>query len=347
MRTNMRLVLRFILSFFITGLILVSACSSGHQKLFIYNWTYYMPDAVLRDFEKKFGAKIVYDMYASNEVMFTKLKSGASGYDIVFPSEDYVAIMIHEGMLAKLDKSKIPNVANIDRTVLARADFDTGSVYSVPYMMGASGIAVNRTKVASYEKSWTLFSLPDLADRCTMLDDMREVLGAALKTLGYSVNSKDAAQLGKAKDLVMQWKKNIVKFDAESFAKGFAAGEFWAVHAYAENVFREYDSTKTSDVEFFIPREGGPMYMDNMAILKDARHKDLAHAFINYVHDPVVFARIVDYLGYPSINAAARKYCTRKPNYELADLSRCELKEDLGPALDLYNKVWERIRIGN
>ncbi|HMD67960.1 MAG TPA: extracellular solute-binding protein [Chitinivibrionales bacterium] len=342
----LRPILRLILSLFIIMLVLGSACSSpGKQKLYIYNWTYYMPDAVLRDFEKKFGVQIVYDMYASNEDMFTKLKSGASGYDIVVPSEDYVAIMIHEGMLAKLDKSKIPNFANIDPAVLARADFDPGNAYSVPYMMGASGIAVNKTKVASYEKSWMLFSRPDLADRCTMLDDMREVLGAALKTLGFSVNSKDTAQLAKAGDLVRQWKKNIVKFDAESFAKGFAAGEFWAVHAYAENVFREYDSTRTSDVEFFIPREGGPMYMDNMVILKEARHKDLAHAFINYVHDPVVFARIVDYLGYPSINAAARKYCTRKPNYELKDLSRCELKEDLGPTLDLYNKVWEGIRM--
>lgn len=192
-----------------------------------------------------------------------------------------------------------------------------------------------------------LFSNPVIANRCTMLDDMREVLGAALKTLGYSVNSKDTAQLYKARDLVLKWKKNIVKFDAESFAKGFAAGEFRAVHAYAENVFREYDSTRTADVDFFIPKEGGPMYMDNMVILKDAPHKDLAYAFINYVHTPEVFARIVDYLGYPCINAAARKYCTRKPNYELSELSRCELKEDLGPSLELYNKVWEEIRIGN
>jgi spermidine/putrescine transport system substrate-binding protein len=325
-----------------------ASCSSpGKQKLFIYNWTYYMPDAVLRDFEKKFNAEIVYDMYASNEDMFTKLKSGAKGYDIAVPSEDYVAIMIHEGMLAKIDKSKIPNFANIDTAVLARVDFDSGNAYSVPYMMGASGIAVNRTKVRSYEKSWTLFSNPEIANRCTMLDDMREVLGAALKTLGYSVNSKDTAQLIKARDLVMQWKKNIVKFDAESFGKGFAAGEFWAVHGYAENVFREYDSTKLSEVDFFIPREGGPMYMDNMVILKDARHKDLAHAFINYVHDPAVFARIVDYLGYPCINAAARTYCKKKPNYELSELSRCELKMDLGPALDLYNKMWEQVRMGN
>jgi spermidine/putrescine transport system substrate-binding protein len=327
--------------------LLVSCTSGGKQKLYIYNWTYYMPDAVLRDFEKKFNAEIVYDMYSSNEDMFTKLKSGATGYDIVVPSEDYVAIMIHENMLATLDKSKIPNFANIDTGVLARVDFDKGNLYSVPYMMGASGIAVNKTKVQNYDRSWMLFSNPAFSNRCTMLDDMREVLGAALKTLGYSVNSKDTAQLDKAKALVLQWKKNIVKFDAESFAKGFAAGEFWAVHAYAENVFREYDSTKTAEVDFFIPKEGGPMYMDNMVILKDAKHKELAHAFINYVHDPAVFARIVDYLGYPCIDAPARKLITRKPNYELSELSRCELKQDLGPALDLYNKVWEQIRIGN
>jgi spermidine/putrescine transport system substrate-binding protein len=305
-----------------------------------------MPDQTLRDFEKKFNAEIVYDVYPSNEDMFTKLKSGAGGYDIVVPSGDYVSIMKHENMLEQLDRSKLPNFKNIDGAVLARITFDKGNNFSVPYMMGGSGVAVNKNLIKVYEKSWNIFERKDLKDRMTMLDDMREVFGCALKTLGYSVNSTDTQELRKAKTVIMGWKNNILKFDAEAFAKGFAAGEFWVVHGYAENVFREYDSTKYSDVDFFIPREGGPMYMDNLVILKNAKNKDLAYAFINYLHDPQVYAKIIDYLRYPCINAAARRFQTRKSNFQLEDLKNSEFKEDLGPNLELYNKLWQEIRIG-
>ncbi len=332
----------------LTGLLLAAGCGkSGKQKLYIYNWTYYIPDATLRDFEKKFNAEIVYDVYPSNEDMFTKLKSGASGYDIVVPSGDYVSIMIHENMLDPIDKSKIPNFANIDTSVLSRIKFDKGNIFSVPYMMGASGIAINKKFVAKYDRSWSIFGRSDLKNRMTMLDDMREVLGAALASLGYSVNTTKVEELEKAKQVVLSWKRAILKFDAEAFAKGFAAGEFWVVQGYAENVFREYDSTRADEVDFFIPREGGSLYMDNMVILKNGAHKDLAHAFINYIHDPKVYAAIIDYLRYPCINAAARAFVTKKPNYQLDDLKKSEFKEDLGKDLELYNKIWQDIRVGN
>jgi spermidine/putrescine transport system substrate-binding protein len=329
------------------GIFCIGGCgSSGKQKLFIYNWTYYMPDQILRDFEKKFNVEIVYDVYPSNEDMFTKLKSGATGYDIVVPSGDYVSIMKHENMLEPLDKSKIPNFKNIDTAVLARITFDKGNGFSIPYMMGASGVAVNRNYVKTYEKSWNIFGRKDLKDRMTMLDDMREVFGAALKDLGYSVNSVNPKELQKAKAIILGWKNTILKFDAEAFAKGFAAGEFRVVQGYAENIFREYDSTRYSDVDFFIPKEGGPMYMDNMVILKNAKNKDLAYAFINYIHEPMVYAKIIDYLRYPNINAAARSFQTKKSNYEIADLKNSEFKEDLGANLEAYNKLWQEIRIG-
>jgi spermidine/putrescine transport system substrate-binding protein len=180
----------------------------------------------------------------------------------------------------------------------------------------------------------------------TMLDDMREVFGGALKYLNYSVNSVNPEELQKAKAVIMGWKNTILKFDSEAFAKGFASGEFRAVQGYAENIFREYDSSRYAEVDFFIPKEGGPMYMDNMVILKNAENKDLAYAFINYIHEPAVYAKIIDYLGYPCINAAARPLQTKKSNYELADLKNSEFKEDLGASLELYNKLWQEIRIG-
>ena len=329
---------------------LCTGCSTGKQKpgntLYIYNWTYYMPDDVIRDFEKKFGVKVVYDMYASNEEMFTKLKAGGTGYDIVFPSGDHVSIMIKEGMLDTIDKSNVPNFANIDSMVLSKIKYDPGCRYSVPYMMGAAGVIVNKKKVPSYEKSWKIFDRTDMKGRMTMLDDMREVLGAALKMQGCSVNSSDSSELKKAKAVVAQWSRNIVKFDAEAFGKSFAAGEFWIVQGYQENVFKEIDSTMAPDIDFFIPKEGSPAYIDNMVILKNARNKELAHRFINYIHDPEIYARIVDYLKYPSINTKARQYRKIKPTYDIPDLANAELKEDLGQAVDIYNNIWQEIRVG-
>ena len=317
------------------------------QKLFIYNWTYYIPDQVVKDFEKAYNVKVVYDMYASNEEMFTKLKAGGSGYDLVFPSGDYVSIMAKENMLEPIDKSKVPNFTNIDPAILAKIHFDEGNKYSVPYMMGAAGVAVNTKQVpAGFDKSWSLFNRDDLKGRMTMLDDMREVLGAALKSLGYSVNTKNVEELKKAKELVKQWKGKIVKFDAESFAKGFAAGEFWAVQGYAENIFLELDEEAKKNVAFFIPKEGSAMYMDSMVLLKNAKNKELAYTFMNYIHKPEVYSQIADFLMLPSINVPARSIRTVKPNYEIADLERSEFKEDLGETLKDYNQIWQEIIVG-
>lgn len=325
-----------------------SAKKDGEQQtLYIYNWTYYIPDQVVKDFEKQNQVKVVYDMYASNEEMFTKLKAGGSGYDLVFPSGDYVSIMAKENMLEPIDKSKVPNFANIDPAILAKIHFDEGNKYSVPYMMGAAGVAVNTKLVpAGFDKSWSLFNQENLKGRMTMLDDMREVLGAALKSLGYSVNTTNIEELKKAKELVKQWKGKIVKFDAESFAKGFASGEFWVVQGYAENVFLELDEEAKKNVAFFIPKEGSAMYMDSMVLLKNAKNKELAYKFMNYIHKPKVYAQVADFLMLPSINVPARAIRTVKPNYEIADLARSEFKEDLGDMIKDYNQIWQEIIVG-
>jgi spermidine/putrescine transport system substrate-binding protein len=333
--------------FGILSILLVPGCGTqSHRTLYIYNWTYYIPDEVLRDFEKKYNVKLVYDMYASNEEMFAKLKAGGKGYDLVFPSGDYVSIMIKENMLEEIDKSAIPNFSNIDGSVLSKITYDPACSFSVPYMMGAAGVTVNTKYVKDFKKSWSIYGRPDLRGRMTLLDDMREVLGAALITLGYSVNSTDSAELETAKKVVMNWRENIIKFDAEAFGKGYAAEEFWVVHGYAENVFLELDSSMLPHTQFFIPEEGSSMYIDNMCILKGAKNKDLANQFINFIHDPQVYAVIADFLKLPSINTKADIYRKVTPNYTLKDLEKSQIKDDLGEALELYNRIWQEIRIG-
>ncbi len=322
--------------------------SKASKKLYIFNWTYYTPDSVIEKFEKEFGVDVIYDSFASNEEMFAKLKAGGADYDICFPSGDYVSIMIKEGMLAKIDKSALKNFGNIDPEVLTRSDFDPGNEYSVPYYMGAAGVAVNKTKVAEYEKSWSIFGRKDLAGKMIMLDDMREVLGDALKYLGYSVNSTNVEEIEKAKELVdKEWKPNLLKFDAEAFAKNFAAGEVWVAQGYAESIYAEMDPSRWGEVDFFIPKEGGPSYIDSMVILKDSKNSKLALSFIDFIHRPEIYAEFCDAFGFPATaNVPARALKKGAEYYSAESLAPCELKKDVGADLEKYNAAWQQIKVG-
>ena len=324
------------------------SCGGKGKKLYIYNWTYYTPDSVIEKFEKEFGVTVVYDSFASNEELYAKLLVSGSGYDIIFPSGDYVSIMAKQNMLEPMDLSKIPNIANIDPLVLQKATYDPQMQYSVPYYFGAAGVAVNTAKVPNFEKSWSIFSRQDLKGRMTMLDDMREVMGDALVHLGYSVNTHNPAEIEAAKNLIVnQWKPNLVKFDAEAFGKGFADGEFWVVQGYAEVVYQELAESQKKDTTFFIPPEGGPSYLDSMCILKGSKNKDLALEFINFIHRPEIYAEFTDTFGFPAtVNVPARALKQKEPLYQAEDLVNTELKDDLGVTKELYDKAWDTIKVG-
>ena len=332
----------------------IISCSSK-EKLYIYNWTYYTPDSVIEKFEEEYNVRVIYDEFASNEDMYAKLSSSRgkrASYDVVFPSKDYVPIMIRQEMLEKIDKSKLSNLVNIDPEVLKIISYDPQMEYSVPYFYGAAGIIVNTSRVSVFEKSWSVFGREDLKGRMTMLDDLREVIGGALSYLGYSVNSSNPLQITEARNLINNsWKPNLVKFDAEAFGKGYANGEFWVVHGYPEAIFEEIADNEQMlrDTVFFIPDEGGPSYIDNMCILKGARNIDLAHKFIDFIHRPEIYAEFTDIFGFPAtVNIPARRYKKAVPLFSAEELLKTELVEDLGSAIDLYNDAWfNSIRAGN
>jgi spermidine/putrescine transport system substrate-binding protein len=329
---------------------LVSGCARDDGKtLYLFNWTYYTPDGVIAQFEEEYGVKVVVSDYDSNETMFAKLSAGATGYDVVVPSQDYVSILIKQGMLAPIDHAKMTNLGNINPLALEKATYDPTMAYSVPYFWGAAGVAVNKTKVAEYEQSWDIFSRTDLAGRMSMLDDYREVLGDALAFLGYSVNTLDPAALEAAKELVVtKWKPNLVKFDAEGFGKSFAAGDFWVVQGYAEVVFEEMPREKWGEVDFFIPPGGGPMYIDSLCVLKNSKHYDLALQFIDFIHRPEIYAQFLDTFHFPpTVNPGAAAFMTTVPHYSPEMLVEGELKNDIGEGLRVYDEVWQEIRFAN
>jgi len=341
-------------SLFILFIIAHSTFVSCQKKdqLFIYNWTYYTPKSVIDKFEKEYGIVVTYDEFPSNEEMYTKIQAGGSGYDIIFPSGDYVSIMSKQGLLERINKSKLSNLNNIDPIVLQKATYDPNMEYSVPYYWGAAGIAVNTSRVQNFGSNWAIFSRTDLRGRMTMLDDMREVMGAALVSLGFSVNSKNPIEIEAARDLIStNWKPNLVKFDAEAFGKGYANGDFWVVHGYAEVIFSDIADNPEliQNTAFFIPPEGGPAYIDSMCILRGAKNVDNAYKFIDFIHRPEIYAEFADSFGfYATANVPARKFQKVKPHYQVSDIYNTELKDDLGEFLELYQNAWfEHIRTGN
>jgi len=332
------------------ALFTISGCSKKNERtLYLYNWTYYTPDEVIKSFEKEFDCKVKLDCYSTCDEMYAKLRAGAKGYDVVIPSNDFVSIMLKQGMIRELDQSKLTNRDKINPVILSKLDFDPDMKYCVPYALSATGIMVNKTKVTNpdYARSYSIFADPHFAGHATMMDEMREVIGCALVHQGHDLNSIDDAELKEAEKLILdEWKPNIIRFDAEGFGKSFASGDFWLCQGYPEIVFGEVDQSRWADtIDFFIPEEGGPATVDCMVILKDAPHYELANEFINFIHRPENYAIFIDTFRYPCVvNLEALQYTKEPSMYPAEQAYSCTLKSDLGENLDKYNEIWQNIR---
>ena len=321
------------------------------QVLKLYSWTYYTPTDVVADFEKEFDCKVIVTEYDSNETMYNKLvNGGAKSFDMVVPSQDYVSIMIAKNMLQPIDQSKFTNRHRINPKVLEKVTYDPDMIYSVPYYFGAAGICVNKKKVpmGSYEKTWNIFADEQFKGHASMMDDYREVMGDALAYKGYSVCTKNTDEIKDAVSLIKDsWLPNIVKFDAEGFGKDFARGDLWLCQGYAECVFGEVPEEEWDEtIDFFIPENGGPSYLDSMCILKDSKNAALASEFINFIHRPENYAKFLDFFRFPCyVNLEAQKYMSTEPMYPASIMDSCELKNDLGDFIDVYYSNWESLRI--
>ena len=331
--------------------VMLASCSKNERVVYLYNWTYYTPEEVVKKFEQEFDCKVKLDSYSTCEEMYAKLRAGAKGYDIVIPSNDFVSIMLRQGMLRELDQSKLTNRSKINPLIVAKLDFDPDMQYAVPYALSATGVMVNKTKVfGDYARDYTIFADSRFAGYATMMDDMREVLGVALLQQGHDLNSLDDGELQAAYELIRdEWKPNIVKFDAEGFGKSFASGDLWLCQGYPEIVYGEVDESHWDEtIDFFIPEEGCPATLDCMVILKDAPHYELANEFINFIHRPENYALFIDEFRYPNVvNLEADEFVTVKSMYPAEQAMTCTLKADLGEGLDKYSSLWQNIRFTN
>lgn len=324
------------------------ACSSRHQTtLRVYSWADYLDPDLAARFEKENSCKLQIDTFDSNEAMYAKLAAGATGYDVLVPSSYMVKTLIRENRLLPLDHAKLPNLKHVDAGYLKRA-LDPSMAHSVPYMMAPTCIAWLASKVSNPSPSYAMFDRADLKGRITLLDDMREVLGAALRSLGFPLNSKDPAQLVQARDVVVRWKRNIAKFDNEQYKSGIASGEFHLVQGYAGDLFQVAEENE--DIVIKIASEGTAFSCDDLCIPKDAAQAELAHRFIDFLTTPDVAAKNMEFIAYRAPNQGAypllgEDFRGNEVLFPPDDVfAKCEPIDDLGDALALWSKTWDEVK---
>lgn len=326
----------------------LAGCGGGGETLYIYNWSDYVDEDLIDEFTEETGIEVVMDYFDSNESMYAKLQAGATGYDIVFPTTYMVEIMNDSDMLGEIDHEAIPNLEYIDPQYLEMTP-DSAMEYSVPYMISSTGLGFLQSEVGDLEEiSWSEIANPAYRGRTTMLNDMRETIGAALKYLGYSYNSTSPDELAEAEELLIQWKENLAKFDNDQYRNGLVSGEFYLVHGYSGDILQGQDENE--DIAFLIPQEGTTISIDNMVILKDAEHKDAAHEFINYMLRPEVAARNIEYVYYLAPNTGAYELLSdeirNNPAVFLPEefVASSEILLDLGDDNAMYSEVWDAVK---
>ena len=341
--------LRFLLVVCAVALLTSTGCrESAKPVLYFYTWADYIDPALVKDFERKHDCRVVFDYFESNEAMLAKFQSGKVGYDVILPSTYMIETMKKEGFLRQLDAKKIPNAIKYIDPVIARKLKDEKMTTSVPYLLSFSGVGYNVEKVGEAPTSWAIFGDDRFKGRMTMLDDIRETLGAALVHLGYSVNTTDQKELDEARDLVISWKKNLAKFGVDDAKQGLKSGEFYVVHAYSGDIMQM--SEEDENIQFTTLEDGVLFAADHFVISKRAQNPDLAHAFINFMCDPKNSAKNMEYTQFMAPNPEALKKVSKEllenPGFAFTTevIEKAEMIEDLGKDQTMYSKAWDEIK---
>lgn len=334
---------------------LTAACGSGESpaiegELHIFNWEDYFAPTTLEDFEAESGVEVFLDTFEDEEAMLSVVQSDSSKYDVVVASDSLIGEMSDLRLLAQLDLENIPNLANIDSEFLDQP-WDPDNQYSVPYTWGSTGIVYNTKYIASPDESWALLRDPSLAGRIALLNDDVVVIGMTLKSLGYSLNSTDPGQLAQAVEVVRDQRELLAGFlDPITIQDMMLSEELWAAQAY--NGDAAFIMGENGDMAFFVPAEGSDVWVDNLAIPRDAKNKRAAEAFLNYILRPDVQADISNYTEYATPNQVALEQGLIDEELVTSDVSYPP-RDILEPWVQftaeqtaLWNKAWADIEQG-
>lgn len=300
----------------------VVIAAEEEKILNIYNWSDYIAEDTIPNFEKETGIKVRYDMFDSNSVLESKLLAGHSGYDLVVPSSQFLARQIKAGVFQKLDKSKLTNLKNLDPSMLKTIqENDPDNAHAIPYLWGTTGLGYNKNKLAAALgattpiDSWDLFFDPKVSSKLkacgvSTLDAAGEVLSAALYYKGLDPNSTNPKDYeGAAFDAMMAIRPNIRYFNSAQYITDLANGDICLALGWSGDVAiaagRAEEAKKPFEVAYIIPKEGAGLWFDMMAIPADAKHPNNALLFMNYIMRPEVIAQITNFVTYANPNPAS------------------------------------------
>lgn len=333
----------------VTGLTL-SACGEKQETINVYNFGDYINFDVLDQFEEETGIKVNYDTYANNEDIYIKLKQGGSSYDVIFISDYTIERAIKEDLIVPLNWDNIPNKKEIDPKFQDLV-FDPKNEYSAPYMWGTFGILYNKTVVKEPVTSWDILWDEKYKDQILMLDSQRDTLGVSLLRLGYSMNTRNVAELEAARDELIKQKPLVYAYLGDDIKDALIAGE--GALGLVWNGDAMYMIEQNPDLDYAIPEEGTNLWFDSMVIPKSTKNKEGAEKFINFMLRPDIAVQNVDYIGYSTpITKAVEMLPEEIRNNPIAYpsdevLEKTEIFRDPSDVLSLYDRIWTEVLSSN
>jgi spermidine/putrescine transport system substrate-binding protein len=332
---------------FLMGVPLTACALDRRRRLNVFNWSNYIARNTIPDFEREFNVRVRYSVYESNEEMLAKVMTGNSGWDIVFPTHTRIPPMARNGLLAKLDHTRLPNLPNLEQQFQSPA-WDPALTHSVPYMWNATGIVYNSRMTPAPER-WADLWNPRWQRRLTMLDDAEDVLGACLFKLGLSFDSTDLASLLRAKAEAVSQKRIVRAYLNAEVRDQLVSGDVLAAQAWSTTAQQAIGAAP--NLRFIFPMEGYPLYADNAVILRESKRRELSHEFLNYLLRPNVAAAIATEAETATANGAARKLLAASVRdsptlYPAGEVRRRGVWPQAlpGPAIRMRDRLWTEIK---
>ncbi|MFA6984885.1 MAG: extracellular solute-binding protein [Arenimonas sp.] len=343
--------------------------TDDEKVLNIYNWSDYIAEDTIANFEKETGIKVTYDVFDSNELLEAKMVSGNTGYDLVVPSLQYLARQVQAGVFQPLDKSKLSNYGNLDPAIMARiAKLDPDNAHALNWLWGTTGIGYNVAKVEAAlgpnapVNSWDIVFKPEFISKLkscgvAVLDTPGELLPIALNYLGEDPNSTDETVIRKGEALLTKVRPYITEFNSSEYINELANGDICLAVGWSGDVFqaasRAEEAKNGIEIKYNIPKEGAPMWFDMIAIPKDAKHPINAHLFLDYILRAEVMADISNYVAYANANQASTPMIDKSvlenpgvnpPPETMAKLFTFAV---VPPETDrLYTRIWTKLKTG-
>jgi spermidine/putrescine transport system substrate-binding protein len=346
----------------ILGLLAWLTAARAEDVLHLYNWNNYISEATLARFEAACGCRVRQDYYSDNEEMLAKLEAGAEGYDLLVPTGNAVESLVRRGALRPVDRTKLPHFAALNPAFLDPW-YDPGNRHSVPYATSITLIGYNADRLRELDlptDTWALIFEPrhleKLRGKVTVLNSQRELMAAAMRYLGHSVQSTDPREWEAAKQVILRAKPYWATFSNSTYIKDLAIGNIWVAHGYSNDMFRAREDARTAGrpfrIGFATPREGAVLAVDSFVLHKSGRRPDLAHRFIDFMLEGANAADVSNLIGAGNPNAAALPHIKPEIAAEPAifpppeTLARLEMLRDFDPKLRRQlARMWTEIKV--